>query len=436
MKDNNFFTIKKLFYLCCIASIIISIWFKMAKAEEMDSDSISYINNSISNADNYNSVSTTLDFIYANYPYYIQFTDIYDYNLNNTDGTYFIFYLLDNIIPYIVNDTNTSLTDPLSSIGSAQAEYSNLYNGFARIRGYNPNIPSYNGTSNIWYGLYFNYNTNNITLFGISAARLGSTYYTINTYNLDDTLHNNISYIGYSSGPNTSFNFISNPDNVSAYYAIGRNSWVSFHEYYSNHNLYIASGVYNMDYASKVWYLPEKRNTSPIVNNTDGFKVFKTTRSGTDYIVFDALNAVPQNIKNGEWYLTDLQSTLSFDLISETSTNTFNYQFDIENASEVFPYNGELFKWKDSYGNLYFRWEIPFNELNLPDDSYGYINNVLMTLCNDVSMPNNVIVQYLGLYHYFTDVNLYGTQQENNLNEPDNSSVIVPNNPIENSYYV
>lgn len=400
MKDNNYFTIKKLFYLCCIASIIISIWFKFAKAEEMNEQiktwCYDYLDEHLINypADKVEEAMSTC-------PYFAAYSI--------TDNRGYVYYFLD-FLPYenMGIPWNNGYDGSTVYVGNKAPYWNSVVNSQTDYQMYYSKVQYNKNTNDI---------NQNITVYRFTSGTTNNVYL--------GGFKCTVSYFAYDSYSN-SYGFYKNgTSNTENYGSSYDNPFSSFNYLASYGNAYIQN--------SKNTFMHFDNSIEPINSNTDGFKVFKTTRSGTDYIIFDALNAVPQNIKNGEWYLTDLQSLLQFDLITETSTHTFNYSFDIDDASDEFPYNGEFFKWKDSYGNLYFRWEIPFSELNLPDDSYGYINNVSMTLFNDVSMPNNVIVPYLGLYHYFTNVNLYGTQQENNLNEPDDTSVVVPNNPVDNT---
>ena len=160
-------------------------------------------------------------------------------------------------------------------------------------------------------------------------------------------------------------------------------------------------------------------------SNTEGFEVYKTTKSGIDYLVFDMLNAVPANLRNDNWYLTDLTSSLGFDVITETGTYNFQYSFDIDDSSDDFPYNGQYFKWQDDWGNLKLQWWIPIDELELPDDAYGYTSNVVATVSESLTIP------YLGLFSYVTPVYLYGTQADSGLIDPDDVIPITPeSNPV------
>lgn len=364
-----------------------------AKASEMDLDSQTYVISEIENANNYNDLSSLLSFVFSNYPYYLEFVgDELNGNTYVYNGKYFVFYLNEKMFPYIVRETSTSLLNPLDSIGSAQwSGSSGVYNGINRIDGILPTIPSFSGSSYYWVGLYYNLLTNNITAFGVGFGRTGSTYRSANVYNLDNEIISSISYIGYSSAPNSYSRFLYNPDGYSStYIAVGGRIDVAFDEYFSNHYLYIASGTYNSDTISKCWLLPEKRNISEMPSQTEGLKVYKRTLQNQNSLVvdFSDLISISQAVSNS--------STLALTINVDGSDTVLNF----DSESDYYYYNTSLQK-------AYYQFS--YNALGLTGDiDYAYVSSV--TVNNTTSSPGGSSTE---TFFYLDLVTLIGTPPSN-----------------------
>lgn len=368
--DNNYKKIKAVFYIVLTISIVVSLWGKIARASEMDSKDVTYLeSNYFANCDNRNDADSYLRFIYQNFPYYvISKSDVINcthISLYSHPGIYVAHWndSIDNGIPTSFSSWGTYgvSTDRLTIIGfnGANITLNGLIDNTFSINNYTTDIMEVE----ILIYEYQNIKSMHIGFNCAYDSDVGTR--SVIFYNFDTGFGQYTEICDYNTFSNSRCRQLvlqsSFGESAIDYLPLNNsfNIWTSavsnyFSEIETNYNSYL----FNANNTTYTVFPYESNIEYPADTNTSGFDVYTY---GTD---------------NNERLVCDFTECIS---ISQAVANSSNIEItlNVDGTTEVrrFDSTSEYYSYSNS-GNVNARYSFP-TELFIPaDSSYVIIEKI------------------------------------------------------------